>query len=196
MTLTSLIAQTLLHFIWQGALVAGFLALVLAACRSSSAHVRYAIAAGAMALMAVLPVATAYRLSASAEDAAFVDATARVSGRDARATRADARPRVASAPAPLPAEVASDDNPSPWRAAPIARMRATVRDWADASAPVLVAIWLSGVLVLSLRLGGGLLRVRRLTRVPRRSDTEPALPAPPPAAAFGLTLTSASRTAT
>ena len=53
------LSQALLHFIWQGALVAIALWLVLTLLRNSSPNARYVAGCGAMALLAVLPVITA-----------------------------------------------------------------------------------------------------------------------------------------
>jgi len=53
------LSQALLHFIWQGALVAIALWLVLTLLRNSSPNARYVAGCGALALLAVLPVITA-----------------------------------------------------------------------------------------------------------------------------------------
>jgi beta-lactamase regulating signal transducer with metallopeptidase domain len=53
------LSQALLHFIWQGALVAIALRLVLTLLRNSSPNARYVAGCGALALLAVLPVITA-----------------------------------------------------------------------------------------------------------------------------------------
>lgn len=53
--------STLLHFLWQGAVV---WALVAAALRlASTASSRYAIACGGLAVLLVIPVATAWTIS-------------------------------------------------------------------------------------------------------------------------------------
>ena len=51
-------AEVLLHFLWQGTAVAALLALTLRRLRHVSAHARYCLACGALALMAGLPGAT------------------------------------------------------------------------------------------------------------------------------------------
>ena len=48
----------LVHFVWQGSLIAGLLAAVLFLLRHRPASVRYHWACGAMALMVILPVIT------------------------------------------------------------------------------------------------------------------------------------------
>ena len=49
---------TLLHFVWQGALVALLLAAALHLLRKSSAPTRYAVSCGALALLLALPLIT------------------------------------------------------------------------------------------------------------------------------------------
>ena len=49
---------TILHFLWQGALVAGFYAVARTWLKHSSANVRYLLACGALGGMMVLPVVT------------------------------------------------------------------------------------------------------------------------------------------
>lgn len=54
------IDAALVHFLWQGALVAVLLWLTLAALRNRSANVRYLASCGAMLLLAALPAITAW----------------------------------------------------------------------------------------------------------------------------------------
>src|SRR5687768_16514715 len=49
---------TLLHFLWQGAAVAAVLASLHLVLRRAAPQVRYLLASAALALMALLPVAT------------------------------------------------------------------------------------------------------------------------------------------
>ncbi|HEX8922616.1 MAG TPA: hypothetical protein VF766_14170, partial [Pyrinomonadaceae bacterium] len=58
---------TLLHFIWQGALVGILFAGVSVLVKHCSSNVRYAAACSSMLLMLVLPVATFYIISTSAQ---------------------------------------------------------------------------------------------------------------------------------
>src|SRR5688500_12683257 len=53
------IGWALLHFVWQGALVAILAAIALALLHRSDADVRYVVGAIALAVMATLPVVTA-----------------------------------------------------------------------------------------------------------------------------------------
>src|SRR4051794_1183555 len=52
------IGWALIHFIWQGALIAALAAIALFALRRSAADVRYVVAAIALTLMATMPVVT------------------------------------------------------------------------------------------------------------------------------------------
>ena len=49
---------SLLHFVWQGAIIAVFLALVLKLLRGRSPQLRYMVACSALALMMIAPVIT------------------------------------------------------------------------------------------------------------------------------------------
>ena len=56
--LLSTVGVTLLHFVWQGALLALGLLLLLRMFRPERAELRYALACGTLLLMAVAPLAT------------------------------------------------------------------------------------------------------------------------------------------
>jgi len=60
--LAQAIGLTLLHTLWQGAIVAAIAAAALALLRNSSAAVRYTVACGALALLVVMAVGTAWQL--------------------------------------------------------------------------------------------------------------------------------------
>jgi beta-lactamase regulating signal transducer with metallopeptidase domain len=143
--LSSLIPQAvgwaLLHFIWQGALVAFGLRAALSLMRGRSSAARYGVAAGAMALLLVLPVATAFRSYAPEPDTAV-------------------SPDVGSA-ASLPSSVqgapVSQSSSGPVPSA------ATVREILQPYLPALFAAWLAGVALVSLYHLGGWLQARRLT---------------------------------
>ena len=131
------IGWALLHFVWQGALVAVFLPLVLAACRRAS--VRYALSVGALLLLLSLPVITflALREPQPQFTAAFEETT-------------QPAPIKSASPGPLThhAYVA----PQPEESRPEAML------W-------LVRLWLAGVALFSLRCAGGFLLVQRLRKI-------------------------------
>ncbi len=127
-------ARALMHFLWQGALVGIATGGILALLDKAKASTRYAVATGALLLMAALPFATALRTVEPA-----------------------ARPAIApsAAPAgPVPAAVAP--------ASPANTV--TAQTFGAALLPWVFALWLAGVAALSLVHLGGWGRVRRLSR--------------------------------
>lgn len=102
----SLIARlgwTLLHFLWQGVVVAAFLALAMWLLKGSSPRLRYGVACLALVLMATAPVFTWVRLGQTPPQASEV-------------SRNDApRPAVSAPIAPLPVLDARNlDHALPW----------------------------------------------------------------------------------
>ena len=129
----------LVHFVWQGAVVATAAALVLHLCRRQTASVRYLIACGAMTVMLFGVVTTAALVKAPA---ANVEAT-RASVR----TTADGRVDVF-----LPIQI--NEGPSPTFVSKAQRVEMLL--------PWIVSAWLFGVILLLARVGAGWWRVRRL----------------------------------
>ena len=58
--LTSALSKALLHFVWEGLLVALLLWIVLAILQKRSARARYLVSCAALALMTILPAVTAF----------------------------------------------------------------------------------------------------------------------------------------
>jgi HEAT repeat protein/beta-lactamase regulating signal transducer with metallopeptidase domain len=155
MTPVQLLGWTLLHFLWQGAVIATVLALLLQVTRRFAPTVRYRLGLGALGIMMLCPLVTADRLSQ----------------RDPRPAAPAAGPVSPLVPAD-PAELATPDagperkesaNPvllPPAESGTIAALRRRLEPWL----PALVAVWLVGVLLLSVRLLGGVSRARRLAR--------------------------------
>lgn len=138
---TRILGWTLLHFLWQGALVAVAVAGIYALLGSRPAAVRYLVACGGLLLMLVLPAGTAWWLLATSDEGAVEAVAAGGSGRtDVVPSGAPARPAVLLAPV---TDVAS---------------RATA--WIEPFLPALVAVWFLGILMLSLRLVGGWTRMQ------------------------------------
>jgi GWxTD domain-containing protein len=136
---TALIAHaagwTLLHFLWQGALVAIILACVLALLNRRSAQPRYLAACAALFLMAVLPLITFARIVAAEHSAAnsfllFLSPSASVTDHG-----------IATPPEPFPYRIAAA---------------------LDRFMPIVLAVWLVGVVVLFVRLGIGLVTAQRM----------------------------------
>lgn len=165
---------TLLHFVWQGAAVAALLAAGLWFLRRRSADARYVACCSALLLMAALPVGTFLTV----DPAENVDARASV-GRDALpsdverhsrptgdslvGTAADslapALPGDPAASAPLSGTTEAPIRTTPFRSE-IARLVAKL----EPLLPWCVAIWATGVVILSLRLFGGWVQLQFLKR--------------------------------
>ncbi|MEN3335723.1 MAG: hypothetical protein V7641_5088 [Blastocatellia bacterium] len=173
----------LVHFIWQGAMVALLYAGLAALLRRRTANVRYSIACAAMLLMLALPVVTVFIIEQSSTRSlneslvrqtaaqATANATALPDGRR-QAIANEAAPPLAGAfasqsvpvaPGQSLAEGAADSSAVSWRLWAKQRFGALL--------PWLVAVWFAGVLFLSLRFLGGLVIAQRLKRL----ETSPLL---------------------
>ena len=168
MTIVEGVGWVLLHFVWQGTVIALALAVLLALTRDGQARLRYALSCGALTLMLVAALATAANVVARSVSASPpVDA-----GPAALATGSTAL-RDEGMPAPLvrgegrrPAIGAATRNPISSAA-----QHPFVLAVVDRGMPWLVSGWLAGVLLLSLRLLGGwystrVLRVAGVSPVP------------------------------
>jgi GWxTD domain-containing protein len=139
------VGWALLHFCWQGALVALSLACVLAFVPQRAARTRYAAACVAMALMAVLPLATFGVLAVRAQA-------------DARHSAVQINDQYRGAVL----DAGFGRLAEPWAE--------RFEDELNHSMPQVVGIWIAGVFLLLCRLNLGLLGARKL-----RFDTvEPA----------------------
>ncbi|HEY0406290.1 MAG TPA: M56 family metallopeptidase [Pyrinomonadaceae bacterium] len=156
----------LIHFIWQGALVAMLYAGLGAFFRQHAASVRYAVACGALLLLLALPLVTLFVIGFSASGSA-------VAPREQRSAV-----RLAAPPAKLmdlPAEQLSaaergvDETTTTLASAPL--RHGTLNNF-SALLPWLVCAWLLGASLLSLKFIGGWTVTRRL----RRRQTNAASP--------------------
>ncbi len=129
---------TLLHFVWQGALLGLAVAGVLWLCRRRSANARYAVASGGLMALLAAPVVTAAVLWQAARTV-------------------EPRPPADRSAAREPG------NRSPGGHALVTREAlGTLHARLAAALPGVVAVWLAGVSLLLVRTGGGLWRVHRL----------------------------------
>ncbi|NBB73949.1 MAG: hypothetical protein GVY35_09735, partial [Bacteroidetes bacterium] len=136
------IGWVLVHFVWQGALVAGLLAGALALMRREQARLRYAVSLVALTVLLALPAATWMTLPSPAPSG----------GDEAIAVQAISVGEAASAVSATPTATA----PTAWTTL----LQSTI----DGSLPWLVAGWLVGVLLLGGRLLGGWVYAARLRR--------------------------------
>jgi beta-lactamase regulating signal transducer with metallopeptidase domain len=143
-----LVGWMLLHAIWQGGLIAALLAAALRMLRLASAPTRYAVTLAALGATLVAPVATT---------------TARHDPAGART--AD----VPAAPSALPF-VAGGDMAPVRLTGPLVGMSSAyfnpraIAGRVDGALPWIVVGWLGGVVVMALRLVGGVARTRRYAR--------------------------------
>lgn len=131
---------SLLHFLWQGAVVAALLAVALRVLRGHSARVRYALGCGALALMMLLPLVTfAYLVLSPGEGAG---GRVNVAGRSMM--------MVASGGG-------WDGAAGTWAGGLVLAL--------DRALPWMLAAWGMGVLVFLGRLNVGMMAARRITRM-------------------------------
>jgi beta-lactamase regulating signal transducer with metallopeptidase domain len=138
------IGSALVHFTWQGTVLAAIAALGLARLEEAAAETRYKLASLTLALMLAAPIVTAVWLSSARLERAAAGLT-----RPSTPTLADVR----TPPTGLDGTVETTSVPE--------RSQFSHRDRAFA---VVVTVWLSGVLLLSVRLLGGWWRIRCLQR--------------------------------
>lgn len=146
---TAKLAWALIHFVWQGALVAFALKLVLSLPRLQTARVRYLLACGAMVCLAAAPVWTFLNTQAG----------------EAPAMAARSGEAVVS-PAEAPGALLNEGLPPVIVRVFIGHggILAVVRQWVDGHVSTVLLIWLTGVLLFSFRLGAAWLTARGLAR--------------------------------
>ncbi|HTI03849.1 MAG TPA: HEAT repeat domain-containing protein [Gemmatimonadales bacterium] len=169
MTATSALGWALVHFVWQGAVLAVLLGIALALIKPTAARTRYALAVLTLVAMMVVTIATGVRLLNRAPDLAPAAAMQSSAAPD----RSAAGNRLSPAPTPAGdrATLSTAGPPTPSGAA-IDRLR----DALEPALPWLVVVWVFGVLVLSIRLAHGWLTARRL-RTHGTRDSSAALTA-------------------
>ncbi len=142
MTVTEIAGRTLLHFVWQGALIAGAVQLLLWLARHRAPATRYAITCAALLTMLAMPIATGVRLA----------------DRSSRTT-----PPSAGASATVAVVADQSGSQASEGRVPVgaARFAQTA-----ASAPItlnlIVWLWAVGVALLTLRMAVGWWRIHRV----------------------------------
>ena len=139
---------TLLHFVWQGSLLALLAALMLRLLRASRPQLRYVVACATLGAMLAAPAATAFTLMA--------------------APRVPLAESARWSPVPLPP---SWSLPSSGARAEPARPGLGEGGPAPVNTemlfPVLVTLWMAGVAILLVRLAAGCWRIRQLQAIAR-----------------------------
>ena len=174
------IGWALIHFVWQGAAVALVLGMLLALLRHRSAQARWVVSCAALALLAALPVATALTVSAEAPGRSESPPAAGTAERTAPPGAAAEPPTGTVSPAPA----GLAHNAEPLEAAPLSMPPAPTGQGEQTAAvswprqlqgaiqpalPWATAVWLAGVLAMSVWHMGGWLRVRRMGRLGARA---------------------------
>ena len=177
--LTRALGWTLLHSLWQGALVAAVLAGALLLLRRQRAEVRYVASAGALGLVVVLAAVTfgLYFNAGAGREAALAglpktEGTHRVPVGRSRVLAGGRLAGVGSAKTTAGSKTLLQrrENAAPATQSVILNRPvmvgwlATGLRYFDQHLPLLVVAWLLGLLAMSLRLLGGLLYVQRLRR--------------------------------
>ena len=139
------IGWALLHLLWQGVLVAAILAATLALLSKQSANARYLASCGALALLVVLGAATAYQ---------SYDAV-RESGAGGRIAASEIVLLAAPAQSGTAETILSDTRPPTTN---------SLITFTRSHLPQIVLIWLTGVLLLSVRLLFGWLRAHSIAK--------------------------------
>jgi beta-lactamase regulating signal transducer with metallopeptidase domain len=168
--LVELMGWTLVHFLWQGFVVMGPLAFSLWVLRRQTASIRYFTACTGLIVLSFCPVMTLTLLVAQSDHARW------------GTSHQFAEHNLSNSPSICPqASIEKPTAPAPLIQDSVSAQAASFKEtftelqnsvspggawWSIQSRwmPIIASIWLTGVLLLSLRLLGGLWRVRCLRR--------------------------------
>ena len=159
MTIVEAVGWVLLHFVWQGALIALALAIALAVTGERQAGLRYALSCGALTLMLAATLATAATVWTSGDASALPGPAAGATPSPAELTGVRGGTAGVPSAAAAGATFSSRFSPTPLAGGPDSRQLVST------AMPWLVAAWIGGVLLLSLRLLGGWWQTRALRAV-------------------------------
>lgn len=149
----------LLHSLWQGALVAALLAVAMVLLRGSAPGIRYTLACAALLLLAALPAGTIWRASTSAPGT-----THKVTQQTAVPTELTPATESTGPTGGQPNGGFVNKVNEAWRHRTYGRLEALL--------PWMALAWLLGVMVLSIRLLGGLLQAHHFKRQARHPAAE------------------------
>lgn len=169
--LVSLFGWTLIHFVWQAALIALFVSALLQCLQRCSAQVRYIVSCAGLALMALAPIGTLTYLANTTPElsppTAAPQLAAATPSQDVTEIRSEGPTLDPTIPAAAPSNTAESGNDATSiDSQVVSPLGEPAKDF-DLTAllgiamPWLVAGWFLGASLLSLRLLLGLLRVRR-----------------------------------
>jgi len=168
---------TLVHSVWQIALLALLFSVLRWRLSSGSANARYLAGCVAMLLMIVVPATTMWVTAGTRSEpqtvpmefAAHSDVHTPLAARQhldpqAMVPGTDASQPAAPSPYTAPSEPSSVDLADPTNVAPVSHNESV--GWpVEGVLPVVVQVWFLGILILSLRLQVGWFGLRRLRRV-------------------------------
>ncbi|GAB3873025.1 hypothetical protein GCM10028824_24110 [Hymenobacter segetis] len=173
--LTRALGWTLLHSLWQGALVAAVLAGALLLLRRQRAEVRYAASAGALGVVVALAGITfgLYFNSSPAQGILLSPGTVKtqqvapLKQVETPAAGASVAPKGTDKTVTVAANTTYSRQAAATAGSPVVQPAtpswlATGLRYFDKNLPLLVVAWLLGLLAMSLRMLGGLLYVQRL----------------------------------
>jgi beta-lactamase regulating signal transducer with metallopeptidase domain/HEAT repeat protein len=149
-----LIGWTLIHSLWEGGAIAALLALAFSATRRRSPSLRYTLGMIGLLLMVALPLLTAMRMQ-----------TVRSVPKIPLASEAVQSPSVAAIPVKEPASnpgLRTDTERHSDRIISMAPQ--SIASSIEPVFPWLVAAWSIGLVLLSIRMIGGVARTRRIAR--------------------------------
>lgn len=164
MTLTEIVGWSLVHSLWVGAAVAGLLYLVLRVVDERRAAFRYGASCAALLILAVVPVGAALRMRP--DSPVLASSVSQDSPVDLVGTGGDAIP--SASPSVLLKKHGKDKAVSQALQEPVAPATSSVNDSSVLTLrlrplfPWMVLLWITGVVILSLRLIATWLQVQRL----------------------------------
>src|SRR5579871_426714 len=162
MTSINVLGWTLLHFLWQGALIALLLAVSNRLLRGASAHVRYLSACGALALMLLCAMATFMRLrnDASANGLGVGKAFNTMQSREVQGSQGPTQSPTVNA-----VNIADGARAASARSSRSGFEVAALQfRWLSGSLPWMVYAWMAGVCLLALRSFGGWIALQNFKR--------------------------------
>lgn len=165
-TLVYQLGWTLIHTLWQGALSALVLGVILRSLREHSSEARYIAALLCLILLACAPFVTYSRLSISASSSTFAPVRQTRSQTPAGADRS-LGPTLVEQLVPMASLNRSIQPSAPLQettTAPITGIKEQAVKWLTPLLPLYVLLWFSGVLILSIHHLAGWVIVQRLRK--------------------------------
>ena len=145
------LAATLLHFVWQGLVVAAAWKVLFRCFRDCRSQTQYLLGLAGLLALTACPIGTFALLKSNAE--ADRVRPIPVGAVEWQASNSD---DVCAVPVRIPKVMAAAAQPAHWQDA--------IQQWADAGQPYLIAGWMAGLTILSGRLLFGFVGARRLRR--------------------------------